>query len=154
MVVKSKGFYFSLDAMMAMMILSAMLGLVFQTYAIENAGPVVNQGSNSMENMLKQPIGDFNDSINYSDKEDSVAVAVRNLYERGEFDKSEKIAGQYIERLDHEAALYLANETDSALIYNTSIMQNTKEVRSQMVYLPYTETAKTQYNTARMVVWD
>ena len=154
MAVKSKGFYFSLDAMMALMILSAMLGLVFQTYAIESTGPVVSQGSSSMENMLKQPTRDLNDSINYSDKEESVIVAVRNLYERGQIDKSEKIAGQYIERLDHEAALYLANETDSALIYNTSIMQNTREVRSQMVYLPYTETAKTQYNTARMVVWD
>lgn len=154
MAVNSKGFYFSLDALMALMILSAMLGLVFETYAMENAGPTANQGSNSMGNMLKQPIGDFNESINYSDKEDSVAVAVRNSYERGNIDKSKNIAGRYIEKLGHEAALYLVNETDSVLIYNTSNMQSSKEIRSQMVFLPYTKTSETRYNTARMVVWD
>lgn len=154
MALKSKGFYFSLDALMALMILSAMLGLVFQTYAIESTGPTVNKGVNSLENMLKQPVGDFNESINYSEKDDSVAVAVRNSYEEGDIDKSEEIAGQYLEQLGHEAALYLTNETDSTLVYNTSSMQNSKEIRSQMVYLPYTDNSETRYNTARMVIWN
>lgn len=154
MELKSKGFYFSLDALMAMMILSAMLGLVFQTFAIENTGPTVSKGSNSLDNMLHQQVRYFNDSINYSDKNNSVAVAIRNSYETGEQDKAEKIASQYIDNLDHEAAFYLVNKTDNVLIYNTSSMSGNKEIRSQMIYLPYTDSSQTLYDTARMVVWD
>lgn len=154
MELKSKGFYFSLDALMAMMILSAMLGLVFQTFAIENTGPTVSKGSNSLDNMLHQQVRYFNDSINYSDKNNSVAVAIRNSYETGEQVKAEKIASQYIDNLDHEAAFYLVNETDNVLIYNTSSMSGKKEIRSQMIYLPYTDSSQTLYDTARMVVWD
>lgn len=150
----SKGFYFSLDALMALMILSAAISLVFRMYAIESSGPPIQEGENVLLNGVKQPVGDMNSSANYSNPDKSVLVAVRNRYERGETVEARNIASQYFGDRGYEVSLRLTNRTDSALVYNTSYMQQTAEVRADSVYLPYREGGPTYYNSARMVVWN
>ncbi|QKQ98634.1 hypothetical protein GKQ38_03875 [Candidatus Nanohaloarchaea archaeon] len=154
MELKSKGFYFSLDALLALMVLSALILLVFRTYAIENMGPTVDEGENSAINALKQPVGELNDSIIYKDLNDSVIVAIRNTYARGDTSLSRDIARQYLKQFSYEASLYLSNSTGNRLVYNTSTMAGAEEIRAHTVFIPYRSSSKTVYNSAKVVVWD
>ncbi|MFB6145202.1 MAG: hypothetical protein ABEJ99_01715 [Candidatus Nanohaloarchaea archaeon] len=153
MEIESKGFYFSLDALLALMILSAALGLVFETYSVEEM-TVSSWPDETAINGLKQPIDDLNSTYNYTEQI-SVFQAVRSSYIQGKKDKARNIAEQYLEEVSvDKASIYLLNRSESALVYNTTDRPTSAEVRAKIVYLPYRDAFKTYYNAIKVVNWN
>lgn len=155
--VNSKGFYFSLDALLALMMLSAVFGLLLQMYSVENISPRMSEGSNTALNGLKLPSTNLNSSIveksDYKNKE-SVLTTLKEYYVEGKISKSRKLAKEYFKNVDYEASIYLVNSSSSVKVYNTTMRKASKEVRSDLIVTPDRNNISNPYSAVRVVVWN
>lgn len=126
-----KGFYFSLDSLLASSIMLAVIGLLI-SYPAENADSNKPYQLDKIENSLMQPIEQWNSSYNSSD---TVLGYVKSKFFNGSRQEAENICEMYF-KVDDEYAVYLTNSSFNQKICGDYSIASEDELDTKQVLSP------------------